>query len=77
MRHSPPVLGQLRYSVNDVTFSGVTIPANQTVYIQLASANNDETILRIQEISILEEMICIYIKSEKAVIMEPRVATGI
>ena len=30
MRHSPPVLGQLRYSVNDVTFSGVTIPANQT-----------------------------------------------
>ena len=46
MRHSPPVLGQLRYSVNDVTFSGVTIPANQTVYIQLASANNDETIFK-------------------------------
>ena len=46
MRHSPPVLGQLRYSVNEVTFSGVTIPANQTVYIQLASANNDETIFK-------------------------------
>ena len=44
MRHSPPVLGQLRYSVNEVTFSNVTIPPNQTVYIQLASANNDETI---------------------------------
>ena len=46
MRHSPPVLGQLRYSVNEVTFSGVTIPPDQTVYIQLASANNDETIFR-------------------------------
>ena len=44
MRHSPPVPGQLRYSVNEVTFSGVTIPANQAVYIQLASANNDETV---------------------------------
>ena len=29
-----------------MTFSGVTIPANQTVYIQLASANNDETIFK-------------------------------
>lgn len=27
MRHSPPVLSQLRYTVNEVTFSGVTIPA--------------------------------------------------
>ena len=44
MRHSPPVPGQLRYSINEVTFSGVTIPANQAVYIQLASANCDETI---------------------------------
>ena len=44
MRHSPPVPGQLRYAVNEVTFSGVTIPANQAVYIQLASANNDETV---------------------------------
>ncbi len=44
MRHSPPVLGQLRYSVNEVTFCGVTIPPDQTVYIQLASANNDETV---------------------------------
>ncbi len=44
MRHSPPVLGQLRYSVNEVIFCGVTIPPDQTVYIQLASANNDETI---------------------------------
>ena len=44
MRHSPPVPGQLRYSINEVTFSGVTIPANQAVYIQLASANSDETI---------------------------------
>lgn len=46
MRHSPPVLGQLRYSVNEVTFSDVTIPPDQTVYIQLASANNDETIFQ-------------------------------
>ena len=44
MRHSPPVPGQLRYSINEVTFSGVTIPSNQAVYIQLASANSDETI---------------------------------
>ena len=46
MRHSPPVPGQLRYSVNEVTFSGVTIPPHQAVYIQLASANNDETIFK-------------------------------
>jgi pulcherriminic acid synthase len=44
MRHSPPVLGQLRYSVQEVTFSDVTIPPDQVVYIQLASANNDESI---------------------------------
>jgi pulcherriminic acid synthase len=44
MRHSPPVLGQLRYSVDEVTFSDVTIPPDQVVYIQLASANNDESI---------------------------------
>ena len=44
MRHSPPVPGQLRYSINEVTFSGVTIPSNQAVYIQLASANSDESI---------------------------------
>ena len=44
MRQSPPVPGQLRYSINEVTFSGVTIPSNQAVYIQLASANSDETI---------------------------------
>ena len=44
MRHSPPVPGQLRYSINEVTFSGVTIPSNQAVYIQLASGNSDESI---------------------------------
>jgi cytochrome P450 len=44
MRHSPPVLSQLRYSVNEVTFSGVTIPPDQAVLIQLASANCDETV---------------------------------
>ena len=44
MRHSPPVLGQLRYAINDVEFSGVTIPAGSAVHIQLASANNDETV---------------------------------
>lgn len=44
MRHSPPVLGQLRYAINDVEFSGVTIPAGSAVHIQLASANSDETI---------------------------------
>ncbi len=44
MRHSPPVLGQLRYAVNDVEFSGVTIPAGSAVHIQLASANCDETV---------------------------------
>ena len=43
MRYSPPVPGQLRYSINEVTFSGITIPSNQAVYIQLASANSDET----------------------------------
>ena len=44
MRHSPPVLGQLRYSVNEVEFSGVTIPPDSAVHIQLASANCDETV---------------------------------
>lgn len=44
MRHSPPVLGQLRYAVNDVEFSGVTIPAGSAVHLQLASANCDETV---------------------------------
>ncbi|MGI9622062.1 MAG: cytochrome P450 [Acidimicrobiales bacterium] len=44
MRHSPPVLGQLRYSVNPVECSGVTIPADQAVHLQLASANCDETV---------------------------------
>ncbi|MEC7923868.1 MAG: cytochrome P450 [Actinomycetota bacterium] len=46
MRHSPPVPGQLRYSLNEVTFSGVTIPPRAAVYIQLASANNDETVFK-------------------------------
>ena len=44
MRHSPPVLSQLRYAVNDVEFSGVTIPAGSAVSLQLASANCDETV---------------------------------
>lgn len=44
MRHSPPVLGQLRYAVNEVEFSGVTIPAGSAVHLQLASANCDETV---------------------------------
>lgn len=44
MRHSPPVLSQLRYAVNDVEFSGVTIPAGSAVNLQLASANCDETV---------------------------------
>ena len=39
-------MGQLRYAVNDVEFSGVTIPAGSAVHIQLASANCDETVFK-------------------------------
>lgn len=44
MRHSFPILGQQRYSINEVEIAGVRIPAGSNVNISIGSANNDPEI---------------------------------
>jgi len=44
MRHSFPVLSQVRTALVDVEIEGVTIPAGSLVNISIGSANNDETV---------------------------------
>lgn len=44
MRHSFPVLGQVRTALVDIELHGVTIPAGSLVQLSIGSANNDETV---------------------------------
>jgi cytochrome P450 len=44
MRHSFPVISQIRTAVTDVEFHGVTIPAGSLAQISIGSANNDERV---------------------------------
>jgi cytochrome P450 len=44
MRHSFPVISQVRTVVRDVELHGVTMPAGSTVQISIGSANHDETV---------------------------------
>ncbi len=42
MRHSFPVISQVRTVTRDVTWYGTTVPAGSVVHISIGSANNDE-----------------------------------
>jgi pulcherriminic acid synthase len=44
MRHSFPVLSQVRTALVDIELHGVTIPAGSLVQLSIGSANNDETV---------------------------------
>jgi pulcherriminic acid synthase len=44
MRHSFPVLGQVRTAIADIELHGVTIPTGSLVQLSIGSANNDETV---------------------------------
>ena len=44
MRHSIPVLAQVRTAVVDIELHGVTIPAESRVQLSMGAANNDETV---------------------------------
>jgi cytochrome P450 len=44
MRHSFPVISQVRTVMRDVEHHGVTVPAGATVQISIGSANHDETV---------------------------------
>ena len=44
MRHSFPVMAQVRTAIVDIELHGVTIPAETRVQLSIASANHDETV---------------------------------
>jgi pulcherriminic acid synthase len=44
MRHSFPVLAQVRTALVDIELHGTTIPAGSLVQLSIGSANNDETV---------------------------------
>jgi cytochrome P450 len=43
MRHSFPVISQVRLTTTDVEWYGTTVPAGSVMQVSLGSANNDET----------------------------------